>query len=1154
MATYHFQAKVIGRSAGRSVVAAAAYRAAAALHDERLGRTQNYLAKPGVVHSEILLPEGAPERWRDRELLWNEVEQVERRRDAVLAREIEIALPRELPQAEAIALVRDFVREQFVARSMVADLNVHWGVASDGEAQPHAHVLLSMRAVGEDGFGLKQRDWNDKALLRDWRERWAVLANERLAEAGHDARIDHRSHAEHGLGLEPQNKIGPAGARRALRKEDAERAAEHRAIARRNGERLLAEPVLALEALTQQQSTFTRRDLARLVHRQSDGAAQFTAVMAAIEACPELVRLGRDGRGQERLTTRAMLATERRLEVMAAALSTRQTHAVPLARRQAAMASAALGAEQVLAFGHVTRARDLAVVVGYAGTGKSTMLGVARAAWEVEGYRVRGAALSGIAAEGLEGGSGIASRTLASLELAWSKGHDLLARNDVLVVDEAGLIGSRQMERLLARVREAGAKLVLVGDPEQLQAIEAGAAFRLIAERVGVAEITTVRRQQEKWQQEATRELATGRTAEALDRYEAAGAVYGHATLEEAKTALLAQWDTERQAQPEDSRIMLAHTRADVRDLNERARALREVAGETYWGRTVPTEQGERHFSIGDAVLFGRNDRGLGVKNGTRGRVEWISGIHGDHVLEIAVPEAGGGSRSVRVRLSEYGHLDHGYAATVHKTQGVTVDRAHVLATAGMDRHMAYVALTRHRDGVALHWSVDELGSREGLTRTLGRERLKDTSLDYGDSQDAVAAAGPEDAAATTQAFAERRGLHPLVPVSRIVLHAGQVAARQAVSLATLARRQVERRTLRDGLQPLLEMLREQAQLVDRLAARVARPPAPARPPEATPTAPVSRGPGALSQALQALARHELRSLRPAVPPVALVPQDDAAMREELTLALIVASTPGREQEGHRLLQRRGDMPWRVMRHQEQQRMRRELSPVLPPTGEGAASVERAQAATRLLRTEAMLRQEHAMRGSADGAMLEQALAQARERTVVHALSAQAQAALDRLEAAAATVGWPQLCDGQRRTKQFGMVGVLRVQLTAERTPVLQAWQAIAAQPRILAELERHEAVLRHRWDDDFLLRSAAAWRQRSVPRALQEPASRLAAEAVLIGYARDAAAAEQTWRTTPVVTAEPEAWVARAWASYERRPRTAGRPSRDASPGPSPG
>ena len=95
---------------------------------------------------------------------------------------------------------------------MVADFNVHWGIASDGEAQPHAHVLLSMREVATDGFGLKQRGWNDRALLRTWRERWATLANERLAEAGHDARIDHRSYADQGIALEPQNKIGPRGA------------------------------------------------------------------------------------------------------------------------------------------------------------------------------------------------------------------------------------------------------------------------------------------------------------------------------------------------------------------------------------------------------------------------------------------------------------------------------------------------------------------------------------------------------------------------------------------------------------------------------------------------------------------------------------------------------------------------------------------------------------------------------------------------------------------------------------------------------------------------------------------------------------------------------------------------------------------------------
>ena len=195
VAIYHFSAKVIGRSTGRSAVAAAAYRAAERLHDERLGRDHDFTAKAGVVHSEVLLPEGAPERWRDRATLWNEVEAGERQKNSQLARDVEIALPRELSKAEAVALARDFVREQFVTRGMVADLNVHWTTAGDGQAQPHAHVMLSMRAIDGDGFGKKERGWNDRELLCGWRERWAELANKRLAELDHDVRIDHRSYA-----------------------------------------------------------------------------------------------------------------------------------------------------------------------------------------------------------------------------------------------------------------------------------------------------------------------------------------------------------------------------------------------------------------------------------------------------------------------------------------------------------------------------------------------------------------------------------------------------------------------------------------------------------------------------------------------------------------------------------------------------------------------------------------------------------------------------------------------------------------------------------------------------------------------------------------------------------------------------------------------
>jgi Ti-type conjugative transfer relaxase TraA len=797
MALYHFSAKVIQRSQGRSAVAASAYRAAEELYDKLLGQDHDYTAKQHVVHSEIMLPDGAPERWLDRETLWNEVEAAERRKDAVLARDIEISLPRELGPAEAVALIQDFVREQFVSRGMVADLNVHWTKARDGGEQPHVHVMLTMRGVEGDGFGLKQRGWNDKALLRTWRERWAEVANARLHELGHDARIDHRSYAEQGIDLEPQHKIGPAGARREEQQQpepqnaqeppaqNAERRVEHRMIARRNGERIAADPSVALDALTRQHSTFSKQDLARFVDRHTDGAEQFAQVMARVEVAPELVRLGRDGRGRERFSTRGMLEAEQRMEQAGTALAGRGGHpvlraAALLAVRAAERGGLKLGNEQAAALLHVTGGADLALVMGFAGTGKSAMLGVARAAWEAEGYRVRGATLSGIAAEGLEAGSGISSRTLASLEFGWREGRDELTARDVLVVDEAGMIGSRQMERVLSAAAAAGAKVVLVGDPEQLQAIEAGAAFRALAERHGAVAITAVRRQREAWQRDATRELATGRTAEALGRYAGAGMVQAAGTRAAAKAALVAGWDAVRQESPEASQVILAYTRDDVRDLNELARERMRLAGLLHGvDQVVQTERGERLFAAGDRIMFGRNERGLGghhdraqgvaVKNGSLGTVLAVEA--GGERLTVRLdgpggPGAGSGAGQegkdaapvVTFYVRDYGHLDHGYAATVHKAQGVTVDRAHVLATPHMDRHAAYVGLTRHRDGVALHYGAEDFADPARLARALGRERAKDTTLDYGGEDDPV------------RRYAERRGLDPLRPESEIVV------------------------------------------------------------------------------------------------------------------------------------------------------------------------------------------------------------------------------------------------------------------------------------------------------------------------------------------------------------------------------------------------
>jgi len=330
------------------------------------------------------------------------------------------------------------------------------------------------------------------------------------------------------------------------------------------------------------------------------------------------------------------------------------------------------------------------------------------------------------------------SRTIASTEHGWGQGRDILTARDVLVVDEAGMVGTRQMERVLSHAEAAGAKIVLVGDAEQLQAIEAGAAFRAIHERQGGVEITEIRRQHEDWQKDATRHLATGRTGEAIRAYADHGMVHAADTREQARADLIDRWDAARQTEPGKTRMIFTHTNDEVRNLNEMARDRRRDAGELGDDARVKTANGDRDFASGDRVMFRRNERSLEVKNGTLGTIEQVN----QQSMTVRTDDG----RSVSFGLKHYRDLDHGYAATIHKTQAVSVERTHALATPGMDRHGTYVVLTRHREGVDFHYGRDDFKDDSRLVRTLSRERAKDMAGDY-ERRDPA------------QQFAERRGI-----------------------------------------------------------------------------------------------------------------------------------------------------------------------------------------------------------------------------------------------------------------------------------------------------------------------------------------------------------------------------------------------------------
>jgi conjugative relaxase-like TrwC/TraI family protein len=549
----------------------------------------------------------------------------------------------------------------------------------------------------------------------------------------------------------------------------------------REAERLFAE---ALGRVTGQRSTFQRHELLRAMAELAPGTGLGSddirrACRSHLQSSPEIVRLGVVGK--RLFTTRGTLDAERRLLGDVARLAKRRSPLVDEDARSRAIAQterklgATLSDEQRAAVAHLTaREGSIQVLTGLAGTGKSSTLEAARRAWEEQGYRVLGAALSGKAAEALHDASGIRSTTLARLLLptrersflqAYFAAHKAALRNalrggfpstasflkymelarragppsvdskvetlrdayqaakdksrrsllgfrstraflrhmervgtrdlevdsrTVLVVDEASMVGTAQMEKLIKEVRKAGAKLVLVGDPRQLQAIQdQGGAFSAIAKRVGAAELFDIQRQHEPWAKDAVRQAAAGKTLDALRQYAQAGLLRVANDRDEAMRALIGAWTKAGSAEAPERNLILSGSRSEAARLNAMAQQARLERG------ALPHE-GIRHagetLREGDRVLFTRNSRLLNVKNGQLGTIEMADPKRGRLSVRLDV------GRVVPVKLSQYTHVQLGYAATTHKSQGCTVEGdAFVLLGSMQDRELSYVQLSRAR-------------------------------------------------------------------------------------------------------------------------------------------------------------------------------------------------------------------------------------------------------------------------------------------------------------------------------------------------------------------------------------------------------------------------------------------------------------------------
>ena len=556
---------------------------------------------------------------------------------------------------------------------------------------------------------------------------------------------------------------------------------------------------------------------------------------AAVMQDPNLVALGRDTNGEVRFTSASYRAAEAAYLSEAQASAVAPTHPVDAAARARLLDEQYgwLTRGQRAAVEHMTEAHGVSAVIGRAGVGKTTMMRAAREVWEEAGYRVRGAALSWNAAQLLDRETGIRSESVARVLFA----YDVMARaaaadaadtpqralvewaqsvalrkGDVLVLDEAGQLSTRELGTLIHHAQAAGAKIVAVGDERQFEAIGAGRAFAALVQDIGAAEVTEMRRQRADaedvlahrdgltraeararvaaltpadrlalvrthgpdaeaagvvWRREAAAHFAEGRARDGLALYHDRGHLHFERDQNAAMARLVARYFERHDGGVRPSeQAVYAFTNAQVDALNTRIRAELVARGSV---GPVQVDINGYGFGIGDRIAFTEADRRgehVAVANGptqllrnTTGTVVGIERQDAGLTVTVALDDG----RTATFDPAKWEDVRHAYASTLYKAQGQTIGGdeqgvVHVLASPHMRADSTYVAFTRSRHDTDLYVGRDDFAGLTEVSEALGRAPRKDLARDYiGDEaerRNAVVAAFREDRAQLAQVMA----------------------------------------------------------------------------------------------------------------------------------------------------------------------------------------------------------------------------------------------------------------------------------------------------------------------------------------------------------------------------------------------------------------
>ncbi|XVN40732.1 MAG: AAA family ATPase [Rickettsia endosymbiont of Argas persicus] len=725
MAIQFARIEIVSRSSGGNSCCKAAYNARMIIKDERTNVTYNFSKKGDNVYHAVLLPSHVDQKFKNPSILMNEVEKSEKRKNSQLLKDIVIALPddKELDLEDRIAITHEIIEEiGWVRNGLGVQVDIHQ--PHDGEKNWHAHLLVTTRRFTENGkaLGAKAVDLNPKFAKVKGKafiipedqiihERAKEVINKYFAKLGLEIRVDP-------ISFSPEQHVGPTRMRSIINE-----IAEQNKICKLAHLEIVKNSDGVLNRIIRHQAIFTKFDIEKAVKEIPEEAEKQKLIREVLNS-DRLVKLyNEDGTDTKYYTTKGVRDEELRIVRIADKVNS-QIHFNNVIKLKSDIDNlASVNEAQRASLHHILiNSQGIRILQGRAGTGKSQVLAEGYKIATNHGQNIIGLAPTHKAASELKSKGYQQCHTVKGFLFKLYNGKADLARNSLLVVDEAGMVGNSDYLELLKVARSNNCNLILAGDERQLTSVERGGMFAVLASKFGSYELSNIRRQSKVWAREMASCFARSDITGGLHLLEQHNCLKSDHTLEESMARLIEDWSNSKFALNE--RLIITMCNIEVDSINQGIRELLKAKGlltGKEYRRYLPSQQYEDYMA-GDRILFKSTNKDLQIENGEFATITLVS-----NDKFVAKTDSG---KEIEFNPQDVS-FKHGYASTVYKAQGASIKDVYVLHNLAGNSRNSYVAMTRHIEEVKFYYNRKATRNMASLISQLSKIDNRLSSINF---------------------------------------------------------------------------------------------------------------------------------------------------------------------------------------------------------------------------------------------------------------------------------------------------------------------------------------------------------------------------------------------------------------------------------------